>query len=140
MDWHLQSYFICLRGDVARSEAFRNAFAVDFAGLTKQSIIRDGEISLSQALLRAGFRGSAVCPYDRLRKYRNDGPCNASHFYWDQLIARLGCPFIKRELIRANPMKLASAGYWKGFLERYTTYDTSLISDAISPAENMLAS
>jgi hypothetical protein len=138
--WHLQSYFLCLRGDVARSEAFRNVFAADFAGMTKLSIISDGEVALSQSLLRAGFRGSAICPYDRLRKSRTDGPCNASHFYWDQLIARLGCPFIKRELIRENPMQLAIAGYWKGFLDRYTSYDTSLISEAISPAENMPAS
>jgi hypothetical protein len=138
--WHLQSYFLCIRGDVARSEAFRNVFAVDFAGLTKQSIIHNGEISLSQSLLRSGFRGSAVCPFDRLRISRDLGQCNATHFYWDQLIARLHCPFIKRDLIRDNPMKLASAGYWKGFLERYTSYDTSLISDAILPVENMLAS
>lgn len=138
--WHLQSYFLCLRGDVARSEAFRSVFAVDFARLTKQSIIRYGEISLSQSLLRAGFRGSAVCRFDRLRKSSDQDQCNPTHFYWDQLIARLGCPFIKRELIRDNPMKLASAGYWKGFLERYTSYDTSLISDTILPVENMLAS
>jgi hypothetical protein len=137
MAWHLQSYFLCFRGDVARSEAFREVFAVDFAGLTKRSIIRQGEISLSQSLLRSGFRGGAVCPFDRLRISSNHGQCNATHFYWDQLIARLRCPFIKRDLIRDNPMKLASAGYWKGFLERYTSYDTSLISDAILPVENV---
>jgi hypothetical protein len=125
---------------VARSEAFRKVFAVDFARLTKRSIIRSGEISLSQSLLRSGFRGNAVCPFDRLRKFRSFRQCNATHFYWDQLIARLRCPFIKRQLIRDNPMKLASAGYWKGFLERYTSYDTSLISDAILPVENVLPS
>jgi hypothetical protein len=138
--WHLQSYFLCLRGDVVRSKAFRKVFAVDFAGLTKRSIIRSGEISLSQSLLRSGFRGNALCPFDRLRKFKNLGHCNATHFYWDQLIARLHCPFIKRELIRDNPMNLASAGYWKGFLERYTSYDTSLISDAILPIDNVLPS
>jgi rhamnosyltransferase len=138
--WHLQSYFLCFRGDVVRSEAFRKVFAADFARLTKRSIIRDGEISLSQSLLRSGFRGNAVCPFDRLRKLRSAGHCNTAHFYWDQLIVRLRCPFIKRELIRDNPMKLASVGYWKGFLERYTSYDTSLISDAILPIENVLPS
>ena len=46
--WHLQSYFLCFRGDVARSEAFRKVFEVDFTRLTKRSIIRRGEISLSQ--------------------------------------------------------------------------------------------
>ena len=137
--WHLQSYFLCLRGDVARSEAFRKAFAVDFARLTKRSIIDNGEISLSQSLVRSGFRGNAVCPFDRLRKSRF-GQCNATHFYWDHLIARLRCPFIKRGLIQDNPMKLASAGYWKGFLERYTSYDTSLVSDAIRPVESVLPS
>jgi hypothetical protein len=138
--WHLQSYFLCFRGDVARSETFREVFAVDFAKLTKRSIIRNGEISLSQSLLRSGFRGSAVCPFDRLRKYRSFGKCNATHVYWDQLIARLRCPFIKRELIRDNPLNLASARYWKDFLERYTSYDTSLISDAILPVDNMASS
>jgi Rhamnan synthesis protein F len=138
--WHVQSYFLCFRGDVVRSEAFRKIFAVDFAKLTKRSIIRKGEISLSQSLQSAGFRGSAICPFDRLRKSRTLGRCNATHYYWDQLIARLRCPFIKRELIRDNPQKLASAVYWKGFLERYTSYDTSLIADAILPVENALAS
>jgi len=139
LDWHLQSYFLCFRGDVARSEAFRKAFAMDFANLTKQSIINNGEISLSQSLVRSGFHGGAVCPFERLRKSRF-GQCNATHYYWDHLIARLRCPFIKRGLIRDNPMKLASAGYWKGFLERYTSYDTSLIPDAIRPAEIVLPS
>jgi rhamnosyltransferase len=138
--WHLQSYFLCFRGDVARSEAFRSIFEVDFAKLTKRSIIRHGEIALSQSLMRAGFRGNAVCPYDKLRRLRSFGRCNATHFYWDQLIARLRCPFVKRELIRENPMKLASARYWKGFLERYTGYDTSLISDAIRPVDSALPS
>jgi rhamnosyltransferase len=137
MAWHLQSYFLCLRGDVARSEAFRNVLAVDFAGLTKDAIIRNGEISLSQSLVAAGFRGRAICPFDRLRKSRVPGECNATHFYWDQLIGRLRCPFIKRDLIRDNPLKLASAGYWKGFLERYTSYDTSLISDALPSAQSV---
>lgn len=140
MAWHLQSYFLCFRGDVARSEAFRQVFAVDFKSLTKRSIIRRGEISLSQLLRRSGFRGSAVCPFDRLRKPRSFRRSNPTHFYWDQLIARLRCPFIKRQLIRDNPMKLASAGNWKGFLERYTSYDTSLITNAIVPVEDVLRS
>jgi Rhamnan synthesis protein F len=138
--WHLQSYFLCFRGDVARSEAFRKIFAVDFARLSKRAIIRKGEISLSQSLVRAGFRGTAICPFDRLRKFRSFGHCNPTHVYWDQLIARLRCPFVKRQLIRDNPMRLASAGYWKGFLERYTSYETSLISDAIRPTDNALPS
>ena len=71
--WHLQSYFLCFRGDVARSEAFRKVFEVDFTRLTKRSIIRRGEISLSQSLHRSGFRGAAVCPFDALRKLRNFG-------------------------------------------------------------------
>ncbi len=140
IDWHLQSYFLCLRGHVARSEAFREVLAVDFPSLTKRAIIRRGEISLSQSLLRAGFRGNAICPYDKLRRFRSFGRCNATHFYWDQLIARQRCPFIKRELIRDNPMRLASPRYWKGFLERYTSYDTSLISDAIRTVETIPAS
>lgn len=135
--WHLQSYFLCLRGNVVRSEAFRNIFATDFAKLTKDSIIRNGEVSLSQSLLSSGFRSNAICPFDRLRRSRTPADCNATHFYWDQLIARLRFPFIKRGLIRDNPMRLASTGYWKGFLERYTGYDTSLISDAIPPVENV---
>jgi lipopolysaccharide biosynthesis protein len=60
--WHVQSYFVCLRGDVVRSASFREVFAQDFTRSRKQTIVDDGEIFLSQALGSAGYKGSMKWP------------------------------------------------------------------------------
>lgn len=123
--WHLQSYFVCFRGDVARSAAFRAVFAQDFARGAKRGAIHDGEIFLSQALIDAGYRPAVVWPFDRLDA--GWGVCNPMHFYWDRLIAQQRCPFVKRELVRDNPAQIPSARRWKHVLDRYTGYDSALI-------------
>ncbi len=129
--WHVQSYFICLSGDVVRSAAFRMVFDQDFNSQPKRWIIDNGEIFLSQALLSAGYRGHAMCALERIDQRRPPVASNPSHFEWDLLIARFGCPFVKRELLARNPAGIEGVENWKSFLERYTRYDTDLIVEGL---------
>jgi rhamnosyltransferase len=129
--WHLQSYFICLRGEVVRSAAFREVFAQDFANETKRAIIDNGEIFLSQALAEAGFRPSVVCPYPQLDALRPLGTVNPTHYHWDLLISRLGCPFLKKELVRDNPERIPGVADYRSLLARHTAYDVALIETAL---------
>jgi lipopolysaccharide biosynthesis protein len=54
-------------------------------------------------------------------------PLNITHFFWDHLIADLGCPFLKRELLTINPMGVPFLHQWHKLIERTTSYDPDLI-------------
>ena len=51
-------------------------------------------------------------------------PMNSSHFFWDHLIVRMGCPFLKRVLLRENPAQIP----WQEVIQSATEYDTDLIA------------
>lgn len=129
--WHLQSHFICFRGDVVRSDAFRDCFAQDFSSKSKWSVINDGEIFLSQSLAHAGFRGRAVYPFDLIDAENPAGICNPSQFHWELLIKTFRCPFIKRDLILRNPEKVAGVSNWPAVIAEYTDMDVGSIQEGL---------
>src|SRR5262245_35466952 len=51
---HLQSWFLLFENHVVRSSAFRAAFAHRFENMTKDDVIKAGELGLSAALSAAG--------------------------------------------------------------------------------------
>lgn len=54
-------------------------------------------------------------------------PINGSHFFWDQLIAGMEFPFLKRELLQKNPVDVPFLSYWEEIIEEASDYDTDLI-------------
>lgn len=54
-------------------------------------------------------------------------PLNATHCFWDYLIAELGCPFIKRDLLLRNPTRVPFVNQWENVVRTATTYDPDLI-------------
>jgi len=54
-------------------------------------------------------------------------PLNATHFFWDYLIGTMGCPFIKRELLRDNPARIPFLQHWERVIRSVSDYDTDLI-------------
>lgn len=129
--WHLQSHFICFRGEVVRSDAFRDCFSQDFPSKSKWSVINDGEILLSQSLAKAGFRGKAVYPFDLIDAEHPAGICNPSQFHWKLLIEKFRCPFIKRDLILRNPERVAGVSNWPDVIAEYTDMDVGLIREGL---------
>lgn len=125
--WHLQSYYLCLRGAVVRSEVFQSFFTTDFAGLTRRQLIDLGEIGLSQALIGAGYTGAAYCPYDALDGGRRAFSHNPMHHYWDKLIAEARCPFLKIELLRDNPLGVPDLERFREVVSAASAYDLDLI-------------
>ena len=55
-------------------------------------------------------------------------PLNASHFFWDHLIVKMGCPFLKRVLLRENPARIPGLVAWQEVIQAATKYDTDLIA------------
>jgi lipopolysaccharide biosynthesis protein len=128
--WHLQSYFLVFRRPVLRSDAFASFWDTVLPYKSKDQVIRSYELGLSTFLLEAGFRGAAYVPcsalfppwpIDLLIKYKRRNPTT----YHPIRLMRRGMPFIKAELLRDNPAKLALGPVYRE-LER-TDYDSALI-------------
>ena len=113
--WHLQSWFLMLRGACLAMPAVRRVFAQDFAAMTKPEIILHGELGLSVALQAEGGQlGSVTGPAGRQRRLL---PANPSHFDWRPLLTTRQVPFLKVELLRDNPADIAWLGpLWRGVL------------------------
>lgn len=54
-------------------------------------------------------------------------PMNSSHAFWDFLIGNWDFPFLKRELIVKNPMKVPHLVEWERLVNEATEYDSDLI-------------
>lgn len=54
-------------------------------------------------------------------------PLNGSHYFWDYLIAEMGCPFLKRELLQKNPARVPFVHRWESVVASGSNYDPDLI-------------
>jgi lipopolysaccharide biosynthesis protein len=54
-------------------------------------------------------------------------PINASHFFWEYLVSSMGCPFLKRDLLRRNPGNVPFLTEWERVVSEVSSYDTELI-------------
>jgi lipopolysaccharide biosynthesis protein len=110
---HLQSWFLVFSPNAYRSRAFEAIFGQNFAAMPKSDVIKYGEIGLSRDLRAAGLRIAALAgdpPQGGAKRLFRSNP---SHLLWRPLIERDGVPFIKVELLRDNPAKLASVAGWE---------------------------
>ncbi len=133
---HLQSYWMLFH----RTAVVHPAFAAFWRTLPylddKLAVIEAGELRLSRQLTAAGLRLQALFPYDEaearfratadparagdrmlLRAIARGRALNPSHHFWRVLIADLGLPFIKRELLALNPAHLDDLGDWQQVVE-----------------------
>lgn len=137
---HLQSYFMVFERPVVESEVFRG-FWRDLPDYRhKHVVILKCELGLSRKLSKAGFRLDALCDYRSIAASlpgaaRNasglqmpGAPVNATHWAWRTLIEDYGCPFVKVQLLRDNPKRMADVGQWQGVIGAVSDYDTGLIS------------
>ena len=148
---HIQSFFLLFFGAAFKSEAFdlfwRAMPLIDDKGW----VVRNGEVGLSRCLGKAGLRGGTLVSYaevaaflaqDRRRpetpaeqrfwkrvrsRIRGRIPLNPMHYFWDIIILEFGCPFIKRDLLRANPANIPSLSRWPSVIEARSAYDVTMI-------------
>jgi lipopolysaccharide biosynthesis protein len=114
---HLQSWFLLFEPWVVRHEAFKQVLAQPFSLMNKKQIVVNGEVALSRRLMTAGFRYEALCKDDSF------GPTPARHaanpmlLFWREVLER-GVPFLKIELLRANPLGVEDASTILATVER----------------------
>ncbi len=136
---HLQSYFLVFERPVLQSEAFRNFWRALPDHRLKHVVILRGEVALSRRLHRAGFELAALCEYELLEdavaqevaqgtgRTFPGAPVNSTHWAWRALIRDHGCPFVKVQLLRDNPKRIADVSLWERTIREHGDYDTTLI-------------
>ena len=143
--FHLQSYFLLFRAAALAHPGFAAFWRSVRPVQSRQWVIRHYEIGLTRTLRQAGLRCAALFPCDAVISSRLAAPgpplddrwraaiaagrpINVMHVGWDHLISALGCPFIKRELLMYNPLKLPHTDRWSEVIRQSSGYDTALIA------------
>lgn len=147
---HLQSWFVAIRGDALKSEAFRQFWESVGSASSKADVINRHEIGLSQCLQAAGFRLAAIHdsrtarppsvrellpmaswsrPCRSLRMIRR-GMRGAHRFNPAELrpvrLMRDGVPFIKSSVFRVNHYRLNLRAVERA-VEAIGGYDVGLV-------------
>jgi lipopolysaccharide biosynthesis protein len=111
---HLQSWFLAIKPSVHRHPAFAAFLAQDFQTMSKDEIICNGELEFSAMLRREGFRTNAL--YQRrlnpMRRFLG-GVNPTTTALWQRLIFQYGVPFVKIQLLRENPERVAGLDDWR---------------------------
>lgn len=125
--YHIQSYFMVFNKRMVNSDFFRDFWREVRYFKNKNLIIKEYEIGLSQKAIQSGYKIDSYCKYKEainfmIKNCQNEFPYiqyitslktklvtyNPSHFLWDILIKYFGCPFLKIELLRDNPVKISN--------------------------------
>ena len=153
--FHVQSYFLLFFGNVLKSKPFKKFWRQFPYVNSKRWIIRNGEIKLSKVLTQQKLRANVLAPYWSVAKkvldsitqidtdslpdsHRNylktllnhliDGrPMNSMHVFWETLILEYKCPFLKRELVKSNPVNVPFAWRWPEVVRQASDYDVGMI-------------
>jgi hypothetical protein len=98
---------------------------------SKWQLVQRGEIGLTQRMLRAGVPCWALFGQERLAALADAPtrariapryssveafarvPFNPCHHLWRELVAGMGYPYLKTELIRRNPLHVPGVLHWR---------------------------
>jgi hypothetical protein len=95
--WHIQSYFTYYQQRLVRSPLFKQHWQDIKVLPSKPAVIMNYEVAWSAFLQEMQFTGEVLFDAFTLAD-------NPTHFCWDELI-EAGFPFLKRELLRDNPLR-----------------------------------
>lgn len=152
--YHVQSYFLLFRKGALAVPAF-DAFWRRLPYVNRRKwIVRYGEVRLTQLLARAKLRVRVLNPYwdvaGAILAQLENGTClpvpgyepffealqvnlaqrrplNPTHYFCETLLTDFRCPFLKRDLVIANPAGSPLAQRWPQVLGRIGSYDLDLI-------------
>lgn len=133
---HLQSYFLVFEGAVAGSSVFREFWRKLPDYRHKYAVIIQAEVGLTRKLAAAGFDFAAYCPVEEVQQSvqqeaglaatLRDPRISPTHRGWKSLL-QAGCPFLKIQLLRDNPMHVPDSDTWEAVLAEVSEYDPRLI-------------
>lgn len=127
---HLQSYLLFAAGERAIASVARHLLGFHDSR-SKWRIVRTGEIALSGRMLAEGVNCGAVIDYSAAcraidsvtrrelgPRFVNEAgarhwPLNPTVHLWRPLVAQLGFPYLKRDVLRAMPDVLGPSAMWR---------------------------
>lgn len=119
---HLQSYFLVFSQKVFNSDCFLEFFENIKHQTTKNEVIINYEIGLSEFLIENGFK------YDvYIKDYYRFNHVVLS--LWRQLIVKSKSPFLKCSVIRLVNRNLTTIAGWENVIKDYTNYPVELIKN-----------
>ncbi|MEE2525559.1 rhamnan synthesis F family protein [Hyphobacterium sp. HN65] len=155
--WHLQSYFLFFHAAALRNKWVKALWQNWTHVQSKSWIINKLEIGLTGRIEQQGLKCAALFPYrsqvtafantvrdnemladeslpephrrllERMLELADAGaPMNPCHFFWDQLIVQ-GFPFMKREVLTANPIGMPRLYEWSDVVGNNSKYDPDLV-------------
>ena len=125
IEYHLQSYFM-----VYSKKAFsHNIFQTFWKDLkiyhNKQMLIENNEIGFSQDMISSGLS------YSSYYVAKDKNYVNVLQYHWEDLLSNHRFPFLKKELIKRNPLDL-DITHWSDVVQSVSAYDTQLITNTLS--------
>ncbi len=106
---HIQSYFVVFNKKILQNNKFFDFFNNIKKEASKTKIIKNYEIGLTQFLTREGYKKISF-----IEKIYNNNPTSSEELFLSLLPN--GFPFLKIELIKANPMRVLDIRRWKNFV------------------------
>jgi hypothetical protein len=155
--YHLQTYYVWIGHAAVRSREFALFWRRLLPHLPRDLVILRGEIGFTQAMLKAGFTASALCPYPEAARHAQEAvrrrlqadpdisrrerayleelydallsgeTLNPTHSFWDVLITECGAPFLKRELLRKNPLRIPGLSAWEKVIAGFPGADVASV-------------
>ncbi|QSH40373.1 rhamnan synthesis F family protein [Lentisphaerota bacterium ZTH] len=125
--YHLQSYFLCLNSNLLHSVTFKS-FCDNFIFYSNRlNVIKKYELGFSQYLIKNAFKLGAYIPYKKICWPPDKKKLNQTHFFWKELIINHRMPFIKKDLLLKNPMRVKNHSEWRQIIQNHTEFDITLI-------------
>ena len=100
--YHMQSYFLVFSKRTFTDAAFYDFWNNYLVYKEKRNIIEKYEIGLSKLLVKKGFSIGAYCETGKITTKKE----NISHVHWRECFVDRGCPTLKVELLRDNPLQI----------------------------------
>jgi len=155
---HVQSYFIVFKRNVLHSDVFKNFWNAVKVLSSKNEIIFQYEIGLSQELIKEGFElgsyvkqdfkrsdifkkifsilihGNLNVAFEEIKHYwfTKKLACNITLWFWKELIQSKKIPFIKVAALRDNKLCLPEVSKYEQIIKDISNYPTSLITNHIA--------
>ncbi|MCK5538602.1 MAG: hypothetical protein KAI79_17385, partial [Bacteroidales bacterium] len=124
IDYHLQSYFMVYNKKAFSHEIFKTFWEDLKIYPNKQILIENNEIGFSKKIMQSALT------YGSYYSCRDKRYINVLHYYWEDLITEHQFPFIKKELVKRNPLSL-DIKYLPQVVSKLSQYNISIITKDI---------
>jgi len=125
IEYHLQSYFMVYTKNAFSHDTFKTFWGNFKIYEDKQTLIEHNEISFSQDMMNCGLK------YNSYYSVQNKNYVNVLQYHWDTLIQEYQFPFIKKELLKRNPLQLPIDN-WPKIIESDSNFDINIIQNQLN--------